>query len=79
MSRKSIDALIRDLKRRGEEIKEPSVAQSIDDIAFRLIEQVRLGNKDNVFYMLLRCFKANEEKFPEELIEAFKPENEKIF
>jgi len=29
--------------------------------------------------MLLRCFKANEKKFPDELVEAFKPENEKYF
>jgi len=29
--------------------------------------------------MLLRCFKANEQKFPNALVEAFKPENEKYF
>jgi len=51
----------------------------INKVAFRLLEQVRLGNKDNVFYMLLRCFKANNQIFPNELIEAFKQENEKYF
>jgi len=55
------------------------VSSSINNIGFRLLEQTRLGNKDNVFYMLLRCFKANEEEFPAALIEAFKPENEQYF
>ncbi|MCX7995619.1 MAG: hypothetical protein N3A65_07620 [candidate division WOR-3 bacterium] len=78
MSEKHIDTLVWKVKQRGQEI--PSkVAKSIDDLGFRILEQVRLGNKDNVFYMLLRCFKANEEKFPDDLIEAFKPENEPYF
>ncbi|MEN3045121.1 MAG: Cas8a1 family CRISPR/Cas system-associated protein [Candidatus Hydrothermales bacterium] len=79
MGEKSINTLIWKLKQKGDEIKDSKVAKSIDDIAFRLLEQVRLGNKDNVFYMLLRCFKANDEKFPEDLIDVFKPENEKYF
>ena len=73
-----IDSLVWNLKKEGEEIK-GDLAKSINGIAFRLLEQVRLGNKDNVFYMLLRCFKANEQKFPNDLVEAFKPENEKYF
>jgi len=73
-----IDGLIWKLKNEGEKI-EGNLAKSINDIAFRLLEQVRLGNKDNVFYMLLRCFKANEQKFPDKLVEAFKQENEKYF
>jgi CRISPR-associated protein Cst1 len=73
-----IDSLVWRIKKEGEGIK-GNLAESINDIAFRLLEQVRLGNKDNVFYMLLRCFKANEQKFPNELVEAFKPENEKYF
>jgi len=73
-----IDGLIWKLKNEGEKI-EGNLAKSINDIAFRLLEQVRLGNKDNVFYMLLRCFKANNQIFPNELVEAFKQENEKYF
>ena len=73
-----IDTLIWKLKREGEKI-EGNLVKSINDIAFRLLEQVRLGNKDNVFYMLLRCFKANNQIFPNELVEAFKQENEKYF
>jgi len=59
--------------------KKKDFIKSINDIGFRLLEQTRLGNKDNVFYMLLRCFHSNEEKFPNELVEAFRPENEKYF
>jgi len=73
-----IDGLIWKLKNEGEKI-EGNLAKSINDIAFRLLEQVRLGNKDNVFYMLLRCFKASNQIFPNELVEAFKQENEKYF
>ena len=73
-----IDYLVWKLKERGKEI-EKTLEDSINSIGFRLLEQVRLGNKDNVYYMLLRCFKANEKKFPEELVEAFKPENNKYF
>jgi len=73
-----IDDLIWRLKNEGEKI-EGNLPKSINDIAFRLLEQVRLGNKDNVFYMLLRCFKANNQIFPNELVEAFKQENEKYF
>lgn len=78
MSEKYIDTLVWKLKQKGHEIPK-SVENSINNIGFRLLEQVRLGNKDNVFYMLLRCFKANEEKFPDELVDAFKPENEPYF
>ena len=73
-----IDFLVWKLKEKGTEVKK-SVGEAMNDIAFRILEQVRLGNKDNVFYMLLRCFHANQEKFPDELVEAFKPENEKYF
>jgi len=73
-----IDVLVWKLKSEGEKINK-KLAESINDIGFRLLEQTRLGNKDNVFYMLLRCYQANEEKFPNELVEAFRPENEKYF
>lgn len=78
MKERDVEMLVEKLIKRGEEISDETKA-SINDIGFRLLEQVRLGNKDNVFYMLLRCFKAKEEKFPEELIEVFKPQNEPYF
>jgi CRISPR-associated protein Cst1 len=73
-----INILIWKLKEAGKNIK-GNLAKSINDMGFRILEQTRLGNKDNVYYMLLRCFKASEEKFPDELVDAFKPENEKYF
>ncbi|MDW8114491.1 MAG: hypothetical protein RMJ34_06115 [candidate division WOR-3 bacterium] len=76
---KEIDTLIEKLKRKGEELSGTNIANSINNIAYRLLEQVRLGNKDYVFYLLIRCFKANEEKFPNELVETFKNENDKYF
>jgi len=78
--KEKINGLIEKLKKEGENVNvKEGLAQSINKSGFRLLEQVRLGNKDNVFYILLRCFAANEEKFPDELVEAFKPENEKYF
>ncbi|MCX8082438.1 MAG: hypothetical protein N3D17_03430 [bacterium] len=79
----NIDILMWNLKEKGKEISRQLASEeelkSIDNIAFRLLEQIRLENKDNVFYILLRWFKTNGKKFPEELIEAFKPENEIYF
>jgi CRISPR-associated protein Cst1 len=81
--KEKINELIRKLKESGEKIKnikeKGNLADSINDMGFRLLEQTRLGNKDNVYYILLRCFHANQEKFPDELVESFKPENEKYF
>lgn len=73
-----IDTLIWKLNQKGGETPK-EVAETINNIGYRLLEQVRLGNKDNVYYMLLRCFAVKEKKFPEELVEAFKPENEEYF
>jgi CRISPR-associated protein Cst1 len=78
--KETINDLIWKLKEEGEKTKnKKNLANSINDMGFRLLEQTRLGNKDNVYYMLLRCFHANKQEFPTELVEAFKPENEKYF
>ncbi|WP_041430359.1 hypothetical protein [Thermodesulfobacterium geofontis] len=78
-----IDSLIKKLQQKGQSISYSNnlknLAKAINDLGFRLLEQTRLGNKDNVYYMLLRCFHANKQEFPTELVEAFKPENEKYF
>lgn len=67
------DGLLERLKRDGKEILNNSnLAEAIDGIGFRLLEKVRLGQRDDVIYMLLRTFKANEQKMPESLIEALK-------
>jgi CRISPR-associated protein Cst1 len=81
--KETINELIWKLKEAGGKIKnikeKENLAKSINDFGFRLLEQTRLGNKENVYYMLLRCFHANKQEFPIELVEAFKPENEKYF
>jgi hypothetical protein len=78
-----IDDLIRELQKRGQNISDnnnlKNLAEAINNLGFRLLEQTRLGNKDNVYYMLLRCFHANKQEFPNELVEVFKPANEKYF
>ena len=78
-----IEILIRELQKKGQNISNSNnlknLEEAINNLGFRLLEQTRLGNKDNVYYMLLRCFHANKQEFPAELVEAFKPENEKYF
>jgi CRISPR-associated protein Cst1 len=82
MERK-IDVLIWRLQQRGKSISAgdnfENLADAINKLGSRLLEQVRLGNRDNVYYMLLRCFHVSGHEFPAELVEAFKPENEKYF
>jgi CRISPR-associated protein Cst1 len=80
---KKIDILIWKLQQKGQSISDrddfENLADAINKLGDRLLEQVRLGNKDNVYYMLLRCFHVSGHEFPAELVEAFKPENEKYF
>ncbi len=78
MEERHINTLVKKIKEAGKNTP-PDVVTAINDIGFRLLEQVRLNNKENVFYLLLRCFKAKEQKFPDDLIEVFKPENERYF
>ncbi len=78
MNEKFINIMVWKLKETGKIIPK-EVAESIDKLGFRLLEQIRLGNKDNVFYMLLRCFAGNNKKLPEELVEIFKPEYDDHF
>lgn len=68
----NVDELVRRLREAG--IKSSSnIVKSLNDLAFRILEQVRLGNKENVYYMLLRIYKSNQERIPEVLAEAFQP------
>lgn len=70
------------LRKTGEEIARDNsskLKKSIGDMGFRLLEQVRMGNRDEVFYMLLRCFAANKKEFPDALVSAIKHEDESCF
>jgi hypothetical protein len=76
--KENIDELVENLKSEGRKVSD-GVSEAINNIAYKLLEQVRLNNKDNVYYILLRCFYSNQEKFPDKLVSAFKPENDKYF
>jgi CRISPR-associated protein Cst1 len=76
--KENIDELVESLKLEGSKVSS-GVSEAINNIAYKLLEQVRLNNKDNVYYILLRCFYSNQEKFPDKLVSAFKPENDKYF
>jgi CRISPR-associated protein Cst1 len=76
--KENIDKLVESLKLEGSKVSS-GVSEAINNIAYKLLEQVRLKNKDNVYYILLRCFYSNQEKFPDKLVSAFKPENDKYF
>lgn len=70
------------LRKKGEEIaKDDSskLRENISNMGFRLLEQVRIGNRDEVFYMLLKCFVANGKEFPDALASAIKQEDESHF
>lgn len=68
------DYLIERLKRRGSALaQDKSLKEAISKQLLRILEQVRLGNRDAVCGMLLRIFVVNEKMFPDELIEAMKP------
>jgi len=69
-------AVIDELKSNGQKIARENtfkkVADDINKIAFKLLEKVRLGQRDEVMYLLLRTFKADDKKLPISLIEALK-------
>lgn len=64
--------LIENLKTKGFALKK-DLGKSFESMGFRLLEQTRAGKKDDVYYGLLRIFVSNNKKFPEEIIEVFKP------
>jgi hypothetical protein len=66
--------LMESLKRTGFAIKENSDLKSaFERQAYRILELVRAGKRDDSFHALLRIFVAAKQEFPEKLIEAFKP------
>ncbi|MCX7759453.1 MAG: hypothetical protein N2169_07615, partial [bacterium] len=76
MQNSKIDSLIYSLL--NLEIND-DVLDSIDNMLLRLLEQVRIGNKENVYYILLRCFVVNKVEFPPQLSEIFKEKYDKHF
>jgi len=53
--------------------KDKDLEKAFEGSGYRLLEQTRAGRKDDVYYGILRIFVANNRKFPDDLIEVFKP------
>lgn len=64
--------LIESLKRKGYVLKK-ELGEAFENMGYRLLEQTRAGKRDDVYYGILRIFVSNKRKFPDELVEAFKP------
>ncbi len=74
--KKEPDFLIEKLKKAGYAIASNNKAlkDAIEKEALRILEQTRLGKRDNVMHMLIRNFVIRQEKIPDELIDALKPQ-----
>ena len=46
---------------------------AFESMGYRLLEQARAGKREDVYYGILRIFVASKIKFPDDLVEAFKP------
>ncbi len=72
------DFLIERLRNSGWSIarNETGLQEAINKEALRLLEQTRLGKRDNVIGMLMRDFTTKKVKFPIELVEASKQKHD---
>lgn len=75
LSREAMSVLIDQLNKKGYEYRKNNaeMSKSFKNIGYKLLDQIRYGKKDEVFYSILRIFVSYKEKFPSELIECFKP------
>lgn len=64
--------LIEQLTRLGYALRK-DLSEAFSNIGYRLLEQTRAGKRDDVYYGILRVFVANNRKFPDNLVEVFKP------
>jgi hypothetical protein len=65
--------LIEKLKEEGLRLRKSDLKKAFDQQGYRILELVRAGKRDAVFYTILRIFVSAREKFPPELVEVFKP------
>jgi len=47
--------------------------KAFESMGYRLLEQARAGKRSDVYYGILRIFVSYQKKFPDDLVEAFKP------
>lgn len=73
---KEPDFLIENLRRAGYAIasRNKSLKDAVEKELLRILEQTRLGKRDNVVHMLIRNFVIRQEHIPDELIYALKPQ-----
>lgn len=66
--------LIDQLRNRGYSLSNnEDLKKDFEQQGFRLLEQIRTGNRDVVFYTLLRIFITRKMTMPKIILEAFKP------
>ncbi|MGC9101255.1 MAG: hypothetical protein ACP5HC_08395 [Caldisericum sp.] len=68
-----VSELIEKLKEEGLRLRKSDLKKAFDQQGYRILELVRAGKRDAVFYTILRIFVSAREKFPPELVEVFKP------
>ncbi|MEO0098752.1 MAG: hypothetical protein ABIK84_06315 [candidate division WOR-3 bacterium] len=68
----NINELIENLRNIGF-VHRKDFGEQVQNIAYRIMEKTRIGKRDEVFYLLLRTFNANQKQFPKLLVEPFKP------
>lgn len=64
--------LVDALMRKGHAYKK-ELGDAFQNVGYRLLEQTRAGKRDDVYYGILRVFVSQNKKFPDDLVEAFKP------
>lgn len=69
---RNASGLVDNLTRKGYALKK-ELGDAFENMGYRLLEQARAGKRDDVYYSILRIFVANKRKFPDDLVEAFKP------
>lgn len=72
VARRNASNLVESLTHKGRAFKK-ELGDAFENMGYRLLEQTRAGKRDDVYYGILRIFVANKRKFPDELVEAFKP------
>lgn len=69
---KNSSSLVDALTKRGYAYKK-DLGDAFQNVGYRLLEQTRAGKRDDVYYGILRVFVSQNKKFPDDLVEAFKP------
>lgn len=70
----NLSDLMKRLRRKGQAVRNyPSLQDSLEKQAYRLLELIRSGRRTDAFHLLMRTYVAHNQPFPHELVEAFMP------